>query len=123
MKNRLNSEKGFTLIELVMVIVILGILAATAIPKFVDLSTSAENSVRDGVTGALQGTITMLQAQYLINDTAVTAALVAAGVDTQGVTVTAPSGVQIQATGIGTNTYTWTYAAGVGNGAPTVTLD
>ncbi|MBC8284695.1 MAG: prepilin-type N-terminal cleavage/methylation domain-containing protein [Nitrospinae bacterium] len=120
MKNRLNNEKGFTLIELVMVIVILGILAATAIPKFVDLSTNAETSVRDGVTGALQGAITMLHAQYLINDTAYTATLVANGVDTQGVTVSATSGTAIQATGIGSNTYTWTYTAGTGNNAATI---
>lgn len=48
-----NSQQGFTLIELVMVIVILGILAATAIPRFVDLSADAERAAADGVRSGL----------------------------------------------------------------------
>ena len=48
-----QSQQGFTLIELVMVIVILGVLAATAIPKFVDLKTDARQAALDGVKGAL----------------------------------------------------------------------
>lgn len=46
-------QRGFTLIELVMVIVILGVLAAVAIPKFVDLKGDAVSAATAGVAGAL----------------------------------------------------------------------
>ena len=46
-------QRGFTLIELVMVIVILGVLAAVAIPKFVDLKGDAAQAAVSGVAGSL----------------------------------------------------------------------
>ena len=46
-------QRGFTLIELVMVIVILGVLAAVAIPKFVDLKTEAQVAALQGVVGGI----------------------------------------------------------------------
>ncbi|KAB2912869.1 MAG: type II secretion system protein [Dechloromonas sp.] len=46
-------QKGFTLIELVVVIVILGILAATALPKFIDLTEEASTSAAAGIAGGI----------------------------------------------------------------------
>jgi len=48
------QQRGFTLVELVIVIVILGILAVTAAPKFLNLAGDAKASTLEGVKAALQ---------------------------------------------------------------------
>jgi MSHA pilin protein MshA len=63
MRSIRKSQAGFTLIELVMVIVILGILAATALPKFIDLGTDARAGVMKGVETSMRAANTMLYAK------------------------------------------------------------
>ncbi|HBO84901.1 MAG TPA: hypothetical protein DD641_08025 [Deltaproteobacteria bacterium] len=50
----LKNKGGFTLIELIMIIIILGILAAVALPKYQDLATEAKQGVVDGTAGAFK---------------------------------------------------------------------
>lgn len=123
-KSDSNREAGFTLIELVMVIVILGILGAVAIPKFMDLSSNAETSTATGVQGALSAAAAIQYANNAVNGNAAYPNCddLLLSTNTSGVTLvcggTSPS---FTLTGtIGSKSCVWTYNDTTGTGGGSV---
>lgn len=63
----MRNQKGFTLIELVVVIAILGILAAFALPRFANLTSQARKAAMNGLVGSLNSAAALAHAQWLAN--------------------------------------------------------
>ena len=115
----MNKQQGFTLIELVMVIVILGILAATALPKFANLQGDARTASINSAAGAMKSAMAIVHAKAIIDS-----------IETNGDTSVALEGTTIEiaygypkashialAAGISTNDYT------VSNGTISIRTD
>ncbi|HIF9353400.1 TPA: type II secretion system protein [Photobacterium damselae] len=105
----MKRQGGFTLIELVVVIVILGILAVTAAPKFMNLQTDARNASLQGLKGAIQGAAGIVYGKAAIKGVEASEGPVTVdSISTvYGYPAATSAGIQAAVNGLGTDSKDW----------------
>ena len=110
----MKHQSGFTLIELIMVIVVLGILAATAMPKFANMQSDARINALNGVKGSMNAAATMAHGIQQMKGYASNVSVTMAGA-----TVAMVNGYPASSAGISnaldvdSSIYVWSAASGV----------
>jgi prepilin-type N-terminal cleavage/methylation domain-containing protein len=113
----IRDQRGFTLIEIIMVIVLLGIIAAIAIPKYIDLRTEAADATASGIVGAIVSSASIGYADLVTHDSGSTFPNFTTldGNYLQAQNITMNSDANGWWAMVGGNTYTFTYNAATGN--------
>ena len=113
----IRDQRGFTLIEIIMVIVLLGIIAAIAIPKYIDLRTEAADATASGVVGAIVSSASIGYADLVTHNSGSTFPNFTALDNTylQAQNITMNSDANGWWAPIGGVTYTFTYNGATGN--------
>jgi prepilin-type N-terminal cleavage/methylation domain-containing protein len=119
--SRIRDQRGFTLIEIIMVIVLLGIIAAIAIPKYIDLRTEAADATAKGIVGAIVSSAAIGYADLVTHNTSTTfpafTTLHDNYLQAQNITMNSDASNELWTAMIGGETYWFTYYQGSGNAA------
>ena len=117
--SKIRDERGFTLIEIIMVIVLLGIIAAIAIPKYIDLREEAADATASGIVGAIVSSASIGYADLVTKGTGTTFpdidALDTTYLQAQNVTLYSVAASNYWTASIGGTTYYFTYTPSTGN--------